>query len=413
MIEKLLRFIFGYVNVEINGMEIERFLNLIIAREINIWNIVSSDNKVCFCIKPKDTYKLKSIIEKMRKKPTMKDEKFIFNLRIKERYGLPFLLYAYRKRKMFFIGVFIGWLIVYILSGYIWNISFEGNMKHTDEELYRFLTSVNITEGIKKRNVKGEEIEKLLRNEYFDITWASAEITGTKLIIYVRENTNDLDEEKYHLDNEAGDLKASKSAEIVSVVTRAGTPVVKTGDIVNKGDILISEKVLLYRDDLTVLTEKFVRADGDVVGKVIYEIDEKIDRKYIRKEYTGRKYDEIISNIGESSVKARYEIRKNKFDKYDIVTNYSQMVIGESFYIPVYIEKKTYKEYVLADDLYTNEQLRQLASKKLMYKIKKIEENTIQISENNVKIEVNDEFCRIYGQVTVFEYIGVFGGTYE
>ena len=79
----------------------------------------------------------------------------------------------------------------------------------------------------------------------------------------------------------------------------------------------------------------------------------------------------------------------------------------------IFKEKKIYKEYTLVDELYTDDQLKQLASNKLMYKIKKIEENTIQIYENNVKIEVNDEFCRIYGQVTVFEYIGVFGGTYE
>ena len=50
---------------------------------------------------------------------------------------------------MFFAGVFIGWLIVYIMSLYVWNISFEGNYKHTDEELYRFLKDINIDEGIK------------------------------------------------------------------------------------------------------------------------------------------------------------------------------------------------------------------------------------------------------------------------
>ena len=322
-------------------------------------------------------------------------------------------MYSYRKRKIFFVGIFIGWLIVYIFSQYIWNISFEGNMKHTDEELYRFLETTNIIEGVKKENVKGEDIEKALRNQYFDITWASVEITGTKLIIYVRENNNEIDEANEEQNIETGDLVASKSAEIVSIVTRSGTPIAKVGDVVNKDDILISGKVLLYKDDMTVLSEKQVRADGDVVGKVVYEIDEKIDRKYLRKEYTGRKYEVVISDIGKYSANARFHISKRKFEKYDIITNYSQMVVGDSFYLPIYMEKKTYKEYVLKDDLYTDEQLRQLASKKLTYKIKKIEENTIQIFENNVKIEVNDEFCRIYGQVTVFEYIGVFGGTYE
>ena len=413
MIEKLLRFILGYVKVDIIGGNIERFLNLVISREIHIWNVASSEAKVCFCITPKDVYKLKPIIEKVRKKSTAKDYDDILKTKIKERYGLPFFLYAYRKRKMFFIGIFIGWLIVYIFSGYIWNISFEGNMKHTDEELYRFLRTANITEGIKKENVKGEDIEKALRNEYFDITWASVEITGTKLIIYVRENNNDIIEEQEEQNNETGDLTAGKSAEVVSIVTRSGTPIVKVGDVVNKGDVLISGKVLLYNDDMTVLSEKQVRADGDVVGKIVYEIDEKIDRKYVRKEYTGREYEVLVSNVGKYSVNARFHMEKKKYKKYDIITNYSQIIVGESFYLPVFVEKKTYKEYVLKDDLYTDKQLQQLASKKLMYKIKKIEENTIQISENNVKIDVNDEFCRIYGQVTVFEYIGVFGGTYE
>ena len=129
MIEKILRFILGYIKVEINGIEMERFINLVLSRDIHIWDVVSSDAKLCFCIKPKDVYKLKPIIEKISKKSTVKDHDNILRIKITERYGLPFFLYAYRKRKMFVIGVFLSWLIVYILSGYIWNISFEGNTK--------------------------------------------------------------------------------------------------------------------------------------------------------------------------------------------------------------------------------------------------------------------------------------------
>ena len=291
MIEKLMRFVLGYVKVEINGIAIERFINLVLSRNIHIWNVVSKDNKVCFCIKPKDTYKLKPVIEKIRKKPAMNDDKYIFDFRIKERYGLPFFLYAYRKRKMFYIGVFIGWLIVYSLSRYIWNISFEGNMKHTDEELYRFLRRENITEGIKKDNVKGERIEKMLRNEYFDITWASVEITGTKLIVYVRENTNNT-EEKIDNDKEIGALKATKSAEIVSIVTRSGTPVVGVGDTVNKGDVLISDKVLLYKDDMSILTEKM-----DVMhnmARVLFE-RETIHTAEVEMLMAGKSAEEVIA----------------------------------------------------------------------------------------------------------------------
>ena len=127
MIETFFRFLIGYVKVEINGVNIERFLNLITARNIHIWNIVNSGVDVSFCIVPKDVYKLKPIIRKMRLIGIVKEKNEIYKFRIRERYGLPFLLYSYRKRKMFFIGIFIGWIIVYLMSLHIWNISFEGN----------------------------------------------------------------------------------------------------------------------------------------------------------------------------------------------------------------------------------------------------------------------------------------------
>ena len=433
MIEAFFRFIIGYVKVEIKGVNIERFLNLITARNIHIWNIVNTGVDVSFCIVPKDVYKLKPIIRKMRLIGVVKERNELYKFRIRERYGLPFLLYSYRKRKMFLIGIFIGWFIVYLMSLHIWNISFEGNYKHTDEELYRFLQQIYITEGTKKKSINGEDIEKALRNKYFDITWASVDISGTKLTVYVRENINSTngngevvpedEEDTEHVEqmeagdgennNKPGDLVADKPCEIVSIVTRSGKPVVKKGDIVEKGSILISGKYELYNDDMTVLNEKIVRADGDIVGKVIYNIDDSIPREYIKKEYTGKEYEITNGRVGKYYIEARLHIGGRKFDKYDVYRYIDQMIIGDSFYMPMFTEKIVYKEYTLNDALYTDEQLEELASKKIMYKIIKIEENTIQILENNVKIEVSEKFCRIYGQVTVLEYIGVIGGTYE
>ena len=433
MIERLLRFIVGYVKIDINGFNTSRFLNLVMVRNIHIWNIVNSGIDVSFCIAPKDVYELKPIIRKMKLRTNVKNDKEIFKFRIKERYGLPFLLYSYRKRKIFCLGIFIGWFIVYIMSLHIWNISFEGNFKHTDEELYRFLQNIDITEGIKKDVISGEVIEKALRNEYFDITWASVDITGTKLTVYVRENINDSSgkgemdnkdgnknvgedrqEENLNMGDEPpGDLIADKPCEIVSIVTRSGKPMVKEGDIVEKGSVIISGKFELYKDDMTVLNEKMVRADGDVVGKVVYTVDESIPREYVKKEYTGNEYEVINGKLDRYHMEARIHIGSKKFKKYDVYTYYDQIVVGESFYMPIFTEKIVYKEYQLNDALYTDEQLEVLASQKIMYKIKKIEENTIQILENNVKIEISEKLCRIYGQVTVLEYIGVFGGTYE
>ncbi len=205
MMEKLFRFCKGYIKIEISQGNIERFLNMVMYKKINIWNITKDDNCAFFYIRIKDIYKLKPIIRKTK-----------VSFKVKERYGLPFFLFSNRKRKIFFIGIFIGWLIVYVMSLYVWNISFEGNSKHTDEELAKFLKDIHIDEGIKIRDVDGELIEKELRNEFFDITWASVDITGTKLTICVRENINKIENLEEAL---KGNLIAAKSAEVVSIIS--------------------------------------------------------------------------------------------------------------------------------------------------------------------------------------------------
>lgn len=402
MIEFLYRYIKGYIRITLSGENLERFFNLVNARQITIWNITRYDKNTECYIYCKDIYRLKVILRKTRTK-----------ICIKERHGLPFFLFYNRNRKMFFAGIFCSWAIVYFMSVYIWNISFEGNFRHTDDELAKFLKTIGIDEGIKKSDIKPENIEKALRNEYFDITWASVEIKGTKLLIHTRENNSQVNENDNINDEKTGDLVCVRDAVITSLITRTGTPLVKIGDEVNKGDVLIAGKYQIIGDDLAVIEEKNVRADGDVVGRVTYVIDFQIDRSYQKKIYSGKEYEiygyEICNNYMDGDI---WPFR-SKYEMSDMETTQEQMVLGESFYLPVYLKKKRIREYSVSDAIYSEDEIRDIANEKLSYNLKKIEENTIQILENNVKIEVSEEFCRVYGQITALQNIGTFGGTYE
>lgn len=401
MIEKLLRYLRGYVKVQLVGPYAERFLNLVNARGIFIWNIVKNDTEIYFYIDVKELYELKPILRKTKMK-----------IYIKERYGLPFFLFFHRKRKMFFAGLFFSWVIVYIMSQFVWSIGFEGNSRHTEDELMKFLETLNVDEGIKKEKIDSDVIEKALRNEYFDITWASVEIKGTKLIVHIRENSS-IETENYVSDEMCGNVVSSTQAVVTSIITRTGTPMVKAGQQVEKGDVLIEGRYEIYGDDLAVIEERQVRADGDVIGQVTYNIDETIDKAYTKKEYTGNEYTltECYANGMDFDMSLWFQ--KKKYKLYDTYSRYEQIVIGDSFYLPVIVEKKVVKEYILGESVYSDEEVTALAERKLMYILKKIEENTIQILENNVKIEVGEKNCRLYGQIIVLENIGSFGGTYE
>lgn len=406
LFEWIINRLLGYVQIHLIGDSAERFFNLVNARGIHIWNVRKSNDEVLFCIHAKRVYDLKDILGKTKMK-----------IRIKGRYGLPFFLFFHRKRKMFMLGLLTSWIIIYIMSQYVWNISFEGNMTHTDDELMKFMKSIHITEGMKQSELKLDEIEKAIRNEFFDITWASVEVSGTKLRIHMRENSSQLqinkEEKQDKQENITGDIVADKDAEIVSIITRSGTPKVRIGDIVKKDDMLIQGIYTIYADDLTVIEERKVMADGDVVGMVTYNISEKIDRKYIKKIYTGRSYTVKKIFFGDKYIEIKWPWTADNFEKWDCISLHKEVVIGDSFYLPVLSGENHYKEYELKEEIHTDDELKKLAEEKLEYILKKMEKNTIQIVDNNVKIEVADDYCVITGDIIVLEYIGSNGGTYE
>lgn len=389
----------GFVKVEIRGEAQERFFNLISARGIHIWDIRKHDEVAVFYMYAKEVKNLRAIIRKTR-----------MRLRIRERYGLPFFLFYNRKRKMLLLGLLSGWFIVYIMSMYVWSISFEGNSRHTDDELMKFINELGVNEGMKQNQVKPEDIEKAIRNEFFDITWASVEVSGTMLRVHIRENKN-YKEEQEEAEESAGDIIATRNATVVSIVTRAGTPLVKEGAAVVTGDKLIEGKYTLYGDDLAVLTEHAVRADGDIVGRVVYEINETINRSYKKKIYTGREY--VVENLvyDDNRVNVALPWEAEDYKLYDTITTGKRLTIAGDFYLPVYMGEVLYREYIIEDEKYSDEELDMLANEKIAYILKKLEKNTIQILDNNVKIEIDGDLCLISGQITVLEYIGAFGGT--
>ena len=99
--------------------------------------------------------------------------------------------------------------LLYVLSLFIWNIHVEGNYSLSDEVILDYLSSEGILHGMAKRDVHGEEIEAKLREHFQEITWTSAEVKGTRLIIHVQENEDVTFEEIPG--EEPADLVASES----------------------------------------------------------------------------------------------------------------------------------------------------------------------------------------------------------
>lgn len=387
MLVKLLNWFRGYLCIHIYGTAPERFINLCCNKKIFIWNLKRIEDGYEFLIIARKYKSLKPIARKTGIVP-----------KITRKTGLPFLMHRYRKRKGFFAGVLICIILVYILSLFIWDISIEGGSKYTPEAMLKFLKENEVYTGIKKKIVDCQEIEDTIRLAYNDIGWVSAEIRGTRLIIKITETNMPAPAQEAR---EPSHIIATKDGIIKSIITRAGTPMVKVGDVVKKGDILVSGLLTIKGDFDEVLRIQPVVADADIVCKSYYNYNEAFQMNYTDRIYSGgAKKGYFISFFGK---KLFLYNPSNSYDKYDIIVNENTLHVTNSFYLPIRYGTITTREYMEEEKTYTEEEANAIAQARLNRYFDRLREKEVIINENNVTITIENNYCITRGRIIVEE----------
>ena len=103
---------------------------------------------------------------------------------------MPFFFQKSRKRKAFFLGVLLFVGLLYLLSCFIWNIHVDGNYANSTYSILEFLETRGIRHGIPKSRVDCAEIAAAIREEFSNVTWVSAKMEGTRLILELKENVD-------------------------------------------------------------------------------------------------------------------------------------------------------------------------------------------------------------------------------
>lgn len=378
MLIHIMKFLKGYLVISLSGYSPERFLNLCSRHGITLWGLRSNGFKYEMCISISGFRKLRPLVRKTKTKVV-----------ILERHGLPFLLYRYRNRKLFLVGALGCMGLLYVMSLYIWNIHIDGNLALSDQVILEYLETKQIVHGMAKRDIHGEEIEAGLRANFPDITWTSAEVKGTRLIIHIQEN-EDVKHEVLPKDQPV-DLVATKSGVISSMIVRSGTPLVKVGDEVERGTVLVQSQVDILTDDGEVGNSYFVHADGDIMIRRQDRYHEQYALTHEEKEYTGnQRHVYYVSFMGH---KLSIPIPGKKLSSYDSITDEFPLRITENFYLPLSFGKITCQEYVLTPYTDTKEQAIRKAKEELDLFFEKLRIKGLQNLENNVTIDVNGDYC--------------------
>ena len=382
----------GYCRVSIAGSGKERFLNLCRNKKILIWNLLRTEEGYTFCVSFKACKMLGEIGEKSNTQ-----------IKIEGKYGLPFFLYRHKKRKMFYTGIILCAAAIYTLSLFIWDIQIKGTEQYTEDEIRTYLSESGICTGLLKKKIDCAVLEENIREDFDNTAWVSCDIEGTLLTVHVKEsiNTEDMTANKEEIPN---DIVASRDGTIESIITRNGTPLVKQGMEVKKGDTLISGIIYYYNDYDELLETNKISADGDVKAKTVYSYEDSFPISYYEKKYTDNISKEYAVMIYKYLLPA---VGKRKsYKTFDTVTDFYSLKIGSSFYLPVSLQIKKYLEYEPVSVTLTEREAKEKAADRIDYYLNRLIKEDKEIKNKEFQVSIIDGECRITGTVEVVESIG-------
>ncbi len=340
----LYRFLKGYVTVLFEGEFCEKILNLTAQNRISLWDSRLNKKGITSSVLAGDFIKLRKILRKSG-----------IRVHILEKKGLPFKTAKYNKRAGLLIGAVIFVLFLKIMSDFIWVIDIVGNENVKNEEILSACQEIGIKEGIHKSKIHTKTDRERLLLKLDKLAWASLNIEGSRLTVNVSES------KKKEETLTSSNLKATADGIIKKIDIVSGNCVVKTGDTVKKGDILVSGVI----EKLS--STHFVRSAGTVIAETKRSIT--VESRY--------KTEKTLEN-GKQKRKKVLEIFTLKIPLYLGEENgeyraeksvKALKLFGQELPIRVYIKDFTfYDKYKIT---YQKEQLLKELDKKLAEKLEK------------------------------------------
>lgn len=312
--------------------------------------------------------------------------------------GLVHKIKSIKNIKTFIALNSLFFVIICVSSFFLWNIQIVGNYSHSREELIQFINGNNINTGILKKNIDCDSIEKKIRNEYDDITWVCAEVKGTNLIIHVNENYN---KTVSQIENNPYDIVADSDGKIESIVTRTGVAVVKKGDEVKKGDLLITGTIDTYNEFDEKLFTKYVNADGDITAIVKLNYEKNYSEDVKIKAYKGNNYTRYNFIFGNTIIDLN-----GKHKNADKITSSYKLHLFKNYYLPFEITKSRYLPFEYKRITLKDKEIALLCKEDIDYYLMTLEQKQYKIIKNNVKIvKVGDKYVA-KGIITVEKPFG-------
>jgi len=348
---RLWNYIRGYVIILVEGYFLEKFVNICVHRQIFLWDIKRSNNST---LTLKVSIKGFKAIRHVARKTNCR-------VKIKKKKGIPFFLNRYKRRKAFIIGPFLFILLLYTMTSFIWSVEVTGNKEIGYDLLIETLAKNGIKPGVLKFGIDTDKVVNNMILEIDRLSWVSVSIKGTKAKVQVAERTA---APELVPKNTPCDIIAKRDGVITSIIVKDGYEMVKVGDTVVKGQVLISGKVPIKNDKEKV---RSVHSIGSVTARTWYEKSSPVNMKKVYKVNTGRTKDHISLIL----FTKRFKLFSGKVDfaDYEKVEIRKRLSLGEDLVFPFEIVIDRFYENNVVEETIDIDEAKKIAADSALSKV--------------------------------------------
>jgi similar to stage IV sporulation protein len=257
--------------------------------------------------------------------------------------GLPDFLGRFRTRYAFLIGLAFALCAVSFLSRFVLTVEVSGNQRVPTAVILSQLRRLGVRPGVYGPSLNRKQLVQEALLELEDLSWMAINLHGTRVEVVVRESVKQperLDESGYF------DIVSQADGVVIHLEPEQGEAAVQEGDVVARGDVLISGTVTMeppqYSDMPTIQYRTHAR--GRVWARTWRVLTAVIPVEVEVKDYTGAEKSVWSVNF----LGRRIKIFGNagiSWPKYDKMTTVRQAHLPGGQALPLILVRETFQAY--------------------------------------------------------------------
>ena len=331
----MISYIRGYYTVTIEGINVEKFLNMLIRNKVEIYDVKRiSNTKIELKVDRKNIKKFKGLYRGSK-----------FQVKVKQKTGVPFVAKRIYKHKGMWICAIVSLVLLMSTSLFVTDVYIKAP-EGIDKDLVRKeLEATGVKPGVYKKSIDRKEVRDQIMGKFNDIAYISINVKGTNIFVTITKKDESLEEKK---DTNYCNIIAKKNGIIEKIIPRSGKEVARVGDIVKKGDVLLSGSNTKSLPEVWATTFYESKQSTDYNDKIKIKTGKK------KKVYTFTFYNE------------KYTLRRKiNFKNYEIENKEHILSIG-NYTFPLKIKSSIFYEVNLKSIEKNKEQVKEELKKKAL-----------------------------------------------